>query len=122
MEKDPPIGMAAEFESLNVLINDNNNVNVNDNDIVTDKWFVNKPFIKGYNIVKNPDYENSNLEKDGYTKCLDCVEWFMRCWKKKVIWKNFSKKEIEFDSNPIPKNYDQTTCRLCEKEFKLKDV
>ena len=77
MEKDPPMGMAAVFECLNVLTNDNNNVNVNDNDIVTDKWFVNKPFIKGYNIVKNPDYENSNLEKDGYIKCLDCVEWFI---------------------------------------------
>ena len=41
--------------------------------------FVNKPVAIGYNIVKNPDYDNYNLEKDGYIKHFDedCVEWFV---------------------------------------------
>ena len=51
MKIDPPIWMAADFECMNVLINDNDN----DNDHVTDKLIVNKPVAKGYNIVKNPD-------------------------------------------------------------------
>ena len=51
----------------------------NDNDNVTDKLFVSKPVAIGFNIVKNPDYENLNLEKDGYITYFgeDCVEWFI---------------------------------------------
>ena len=73
MKLDPPIWLAADFESMNVLINDI------DNDHVTDKLFVNKPVALGYKIVKNPDYENLNLEKVGYIKDFgeDCVEWFI---------------------------------------------
>ena len=67
--------LAADFEFMDVLINDNDN----DNDHVTDKLFANKPVAIDYNIVKNPDFENLNLEKDGYIKYLgeDCVEWFI---------------------------------------------
>ena len=67
---DPPRWMAADFECLNVLNNDNDNINVNGNDHVTDKLFVSKPVAIGYNIVKNPDYENLNLGKHGYIKYL----------------------------------------------------
>ena len=54
------------------------NIPINDNDNVTDKLFVNKPVAIGYNVVKNPDYENLDLENDGYIKNFgeDCVEWF----------------------------------------------
>ena len=99
MKIDPPMWIAADFECLNFSIIDNDNVNDNDNDddnsknddnnnanvndhdnkCVTDKLFVNKPVAIGYNIVKNPDYENLNLEKVGYIKNFgeDCVEWFI---------------------------------------------
>ena len=79
---DPPMWMAADFEGMNVPINDN------DNDHVTDKLFVNKPVSKVYKIVKNPDYENLNLGKDGYIITLVKIVLngsYMRCWKKKVI-------------------------------------
>ena len=36
--------------------------------------------------------------------------------------KIFFKKELEINLDTIPKNNDQTTCWLCEKQFKLKDV
>ena len=75
---DPPKWMAADFECMNIPIkdNDNDNVNVNDNEYVIDKLFVNKPVAIGYNIVKNPDYENLGLEEDVYIKYFgeDCVE------------------------------------------------
>ena len=73
MKIDPPMWIAADFECMNFPINDN------DNNIVTDKLFVNKPVAIGYNIVKNPDYDNLKLEKDGYIKYFgeDCVEWFV---------------------------------------------
>ena len=63
MKIDPPMQMAACFESTNVLITDDDKVNVNNNDYVTDKLFVSKPVAIGYNIVKSPDYENLKLEK-----------------------------------------------------------
>ena len=91
MKIDPPMWIAADFECMNLPNNDKNNnidddnnddnVNVIDhnNNGVTDKLFVNKPVAIGYNIVKNPDYDNLNLEKDGYVKYFgeDCVEWFI---------------------------------------------
>ena len=41
--------------------------------------FVSKPVAIGYNVVKNADYENLNLGKDGYIKYFgeDCLEWFI---------------------------------------------
>ena len=65
--------IAADFECMNIPIIDN------DNDHVTDKLFINKPVAIGYNIVKNPEYENLNLEKGDYIKYFgeDCVEWFI---------------------------------------------
>ena len=61
---DPPMWIAADFECMNIPIIDN------DNDKVTDKLFVSKPVAIGYNIVKNPDSDNLNLEQDGYMKFL----------------------------------------------------
>ena len=81
MKIDPPMWIAADFECMNIPINDNDNDNDNENDNngVTDKLFINKPIAIGYNIVKNPDYDNLNLEKDGYIKYFGegCVEWFV---------------------------------------------
>ena len=72
MKIDPPMWIAAVFECMNIPINDNDNV--------TDKLFVNKPVAIGYNIVKNLDYDNLNLAKDGYIKFFgeDCVERFVK--------------------------------------------
>ena len=36
--------------------------------------------------------------------------------------KNYFENELENNLDAIPKNYDQTTCWLCEKEFNPKDV
>ena len=65
--------IVVDFECMNIPIIDN------DNDNVTDRFFVSKPVAIGYNIVKIPDYEKLNLEKDGYIKFFgeDCVEWFI---------------------------------------------
>ena len=56
MKKDPPRWIAADFECMNIPINDNNNNNDNDNDNVNDhdnngvadKLFVNVPGKKNY--------------------------------------------------------------------------
>ena len=127
MKIDPPMWIAADFECMNIPINNNNNVNINgnDNDNVTDKLFINKPLALGYNIVKHPDYDNLNLEKDGYIKYFgeDCVEWFINeMLEIESYMKNYFKIELEINYDTIPENYDQTTCWLCEKEFKLKDI
>ena len=75
MKIDPPMWIAADFEYMNIPINDIDN----DNDNVTDQLFVNKPVAIGYNLVQSPDYENLNLEKDAYIKDFgeDCVEWLI---------------------------------------------
>ena len=137
MKIDPPIWIAADFEYMNIPINDNinnndgdnndDNVNVNDHDYngVTDKLFVNKPVAIGYNIVKNPDCDNFNLEKDGYIKYFgeDCVEWFINeMYRIESYMKTYFENELEINLDTISENYDQTTCWLCEKEFKPKDV
>ena len=126
---DPPMWIAADFECMNIPINDNNNDNVNvndhDNNSVSDKLFVNKPVAIGYNIVKSPDYDNLILEKDGYIKYSgeDCVEWFINeMLEIESYMKTYFKNELEINLDTIPKNYDQTTCWLCEKEFKPIDV
>ena len=121
MKIDPPMWKAADFECMNVPINDNDD----DNDHVTDKLFVNKPVAIGYTMVKNPDYENLNLEKDGFIKNFgeDCVEWFKNeMLEIEGYMKNYFKNEIEINLDTIPEKYDQITCWLCEKEVKLKDV
>ena len=119
MKIDPPMWIVADFECMIIPIIDNDNNNV------TNKMFVNKAAAIGYNIVKNLDYENLNLEKDGYIKHFgeDCVEWFMNeMLEIEEYVKSFFKNELEINLDTIPKTYDQTTCWLCEKEFKLKDV
>ena len=118
MKIDPPMWIAADFECMNIPINDN------DNDIVTDKMFVNKPVAIGYNIVKNLDYDNLKLEKDGYIKYFgeDCVEWFVNeMLEIESYMQNYFKNELEINLDTIPENYVQTFCWLCEKEFKPKD-
>ena len=97
----------------------------NDNDHVRDRLFINKPVATGYNIVKNPDYANLKLEKDGYIKYFgeDCVEWFINEMLEIESYMNtYWKNEREINPDTIPENYYQTTCWLCGKEFKLKDV
>ena len=134
MKKDPPMWIAADLECMNVPnINndnvndndndnddnskndDNNNANVNDQDNkgVTVKLFVSKPVAIGYNIVKNPDYDKLNLEKDGYIKYFgeDCVEWFVNeMLEIESYMKKYFKNEIENNLDTISENYDQTTC------------
>ena len=119
MKIDPPMWIAADFEGMNIPIIDN------DNDHVTDKLFISKPVVRVYNIVKKPDYENLNLEKDGYIKHSgeDCVERFINeMLEIESSMKTYFKIELEINLNKIPENYDQTTCWLCGKEFKLKVV
>ena len=119
MKTDPPTWIVADFECMNIPIIDN------DNDHVTDKLFINKPVAIRYNIVKTPDYENLNLEKDGYIKHFgeDCFEWFLNeMLEIESYMKTYFKNELEVNFDTIPENYDQTTCWLCEKEFKPKDV
>ena len=119
MKIDPTMWIAADFECMNIPIIDN------DNNYVTDKLFVNKPVAIAYNIVKNPYYENLNLEKEGYIKYFgkDCVEWLIsEMLEIEGYMKNYFKNELEINLDTIPENYDQSTCWLCEREFKLKDV
>ena len=137
MKIDPPMWIAADFECMNTPVIDNDNVNDNDNGDdnnanandhdrkgVTDKLFVNKPVEIGYNIVKNPVYENLNLEKDVYIKFFgeDCVEWFINeMLEIKGYMKTYFKIELENNLDTISENYDQAFCWLCEKKFRLKD-
>ena len=135
LKTDPPMWIAADFECMKLPINDNNNdddnnddngdVNDHDNNGVTDELFVNKPVAIGYNIVKNPEYDNLNLEKDGYIKNFgeDCVEWFINeMLEIESYMKNYFKKELEINSDTIPENFDESTCWLCGKEFKREDL
>ena len=54
------MGTAADFECMNVPMQFVESKN--------EKLFVKKPIAIGYNIVKNPDYDNLKLEYDGYIK------------------------------------------------------
>ena len=130
MKIDPPMWIAADFECMNLPINNNNNnddnVNVidHDNNGVTDKLFINKPVSIGYNIVKNPDYDNLNLEKDGYIKYFgeDCVKWFINeMLEIESYMKTYFKNEIEIIPKKIPENFDESICWLCENKFQPKD-
>ena len=128
MKIDPPMWIAADFECMNIPIidNDNGDANVNDhnNKSLTDKLFVNKPVGKGYNIIKNPNYENLNLEKDGYIKYFgeNCVEWFINeMMEIEGYMKTYFKNELDISLDTFSGNYDQTTCWLCEKKFRPKD-
>ena len=117
MKIDPPMWIAADFECMNLPINNNDNV--------TDKLFVNKPVAIGYNIVKNPDYDNLSLEKDSCIKYFgdDCVEWFINeMLEIESYMKIYFKNELEINLDTIPENFDQSTFWLCEKEFKLEDL
>ena len=131
MKIDPPMWIAADFECMNLAINNNNNDDDNDNgDVidhdnngVTDKLFVSKPVAIGYNIVKHSEYDNLNLEKDGYIKYFgeDCVEWFVNeMLEIESYMKTYFKNELEINFDTIPENYDQTTCWLWEKNLNLK--
>ena len=119
MKIDPPMWIAADFECMNIPINNN------DHDNVTDKLFLSKPVAIGYNIVKNPDYDNLNLEKDGYIKYFgeDCVECFINeMLEVESYMKTYFENELDINLGTIPENYDQTTCWLCQKKFQHKDV
>ena len=63
------------------------------------------------------------MEKDVYIKYFgeDCVGWFINeLLEKERYMKNYFKIELEFNLDTIPESYDQSTCWLFEKEFKLK--
>ena len=143
MKIDPPMWIAADFECMIIPIIDNDNVNENDNvddnsknddnnianlndhdnKCVTDKLYVNKPVAICYNVVKNPDYENLNLEKDGYIKYFgeDCVEWFINeMLEFEGYMTTYFKNELEINLDTFSEKYDQTTCWLCEKNLGLK--
>ena len=135
MKINPPKWSAPDFECMNVLINvndkdndikihdnNNDNANVNDNDGVTDKLFIHKPVAIGYFIVKNPNYDNLNLEKDDYSKYFgeDCVEWFINeILEIETQMKNYFKNEIEINFDTIPENYNTNNCSLCEKRTEV---
>ena len=124
MKIDPTMWIAADFEYMNVPINDNGNDNDNNNNHVTDKMFVSKPVAIGCNIF-NPDYGNFNLEKDSFIKYFgeDCVEWFNNeMLETEGYLKNYFKSELEINFDTVPESFDQSTCWLCENEFKLKGV
>ena len=67
MKIDPPMWIAADFECMNLPINNNNNNNDDDNNDdnvnvidhnnngVTDKLFINRLVAIGYNTVENLD-------------------------------------------------------------------
>ena len=119
MKIDPPMWFAADFERMNVPINDT------DNDNVTDKLFVNKPVAKGYNRVKNPEYDKLDLEKDGYIEYFgeDCVEWLINeMLEIESYMKTYFKNELEIILDTIPESYDQTNCWFFEKKIKPKEV
>ena len=126
MTIDPPMWIAADFECMNLPINNNNDNNNDDNVNVIDhdKLFINKPVAIGYNKVKNPDYNNLNLEKDGYIKYFgeDCVEWFIKeMLEIESYMKTYFKNELEINTNKIPENFDESICWLCEKKFQSKE-
>ena len=127
MKIDPPMWIAADFECMNILINNNNkdDDNNDDNVNVTDKLFINKPVAIGYNIVKHSDYDNLNLEKDGYIKYFgeDCVEWFINeMLEIESYMKTYFNNELEINPNKIPENFVESICWLCAEEFKPKDI
>ena len=127
MKIEPPMWIATDFECMNLPVNKNNNNNDDDhnNNGVTDKLFINKPLAKGYNIFKNLDYDNLNLEKEGYIKHFgeDCVEWFIKeMLEIESYMKTYFKNELEINVDTFPKNFDESTCWLREKEFKTIDV
>ena len=64
------------------------------------------------------------MEKCGYIKHFaeDCVEWFINEMLEIGYMEHYFKNEIEIDLDTVPKNYDQTTYWLFEKEFIFKDV
>ena len=103
MKIDPPIWIAADFECMNIPIK------YNDIDNVTDMLFVNKPVAIGYSIVKSSDYDDLNLEKDGYIKYFgeDCVGWFINeMLEIESYMKTYFKSELENNLDTIPENYD----------------
>ena len=89
MEMDPQMWIAADFDCTNIPVDaadsgshagsantqvDSNADSTSHAGSANEKLFVNKSVAIGYNIVKNPDYDNFKLEKEGYNKCFgeDC--------------------------------------------------
>ena len=71
IKTDPPIRITVDLECMIIPVESNN-------ENFMDWLFVSRLNAKGYNIVNNPDYDNFNLEKDGFNKYVgeDFVEWF----------------------------------------------
>ena len=80
MKTDPPKWIEADFEFLNVPVDELQVVSDADSlshaGSTNEKFLVSKSVAIDYIIVKNPQYENLNLEKTGYEKQFgeNCVE------------------------------------------------
>ena len=110
---DQPMWIAAVFEWMNEPVDSNN-------DKFKERMFSSKPVAKGYNIGKNLDFDNLNLQKDGckptrlwslcdYHKFFgeDSVEWFLKeLVEKDTLLKKYVKIHTELGFNTMPENID----------------
>ena len=104
MKRDPPMWIAADSECKNVPMQTVDSVN--------EMFLGKKPIAKCYTILKNPDFDILNLEKDGYNKFFgeNCLEWFINeMLEVKKHMKNYFKSYIEVNPDTIPESYDAAT-------------
>ena len=64
MEIDPPMCISADFQFMNIPVDDENQISSNK------KLFLNQPFAIVSNIVEKSEYDSLNLEKKGKTNNL----------------------------------------------------
>ena len=116
---DSPTWNSVDFEYMNTPLDDDNQLDSNK------MLFLNKPIALGYNKVKNSDYENLKLEKQGYNKHFDedCVEKIKTEMSKiESHIENHFKNEIESSLDTIPENYKTIICWLCTKTLGFQNV
>ena len=115
MKTDPPMWIAAKFKGMSIPVDDNQG---NSNK----KLFLSKPVAVGYGIVKNPQYDNGNLGKEGYHNFSveDCFERFINEMLEieTNMYNNF-KNIIDIIPETIPKNYEEKICWSFERAFIL---
>ena len=68
--------IAVHFQCMKAPLESTSEIDVHN----ANKLFGNKPVTIGYKIVKNPDYHNLSLGKEGYNNFFgeDCVEGFKK--------------------------------------------
>ena len=74
-KKHQPMWMVADFECMNVPV-DENRVDSSADSMTqagfsNKKLFINKPVARGFNIVKKEYHDNLNFEKNGYNKYFE---------------------------------------------------